>query len=231
VSIGFVKKKLVDIVVLVGLGLALVASIVVTGLATAVTEQVLDRVGLGDSLIALALLKVLSVALALAADTVLFAILFSRLSGARLPWRQVRSGALLGAVGFEALKLLATFLIARTTSNPVYATFGVVVGLLVWINFVSKLLMFAAAWTATQPYSLEPAATGEEGSGRSTGLAVGTEPVSVVAPGDFEAVPVGAETDTDVRRRAGWRRAAVGAALGAGAAAVITRRRGGSAED
>jgi membrane protein len=231
VPISLVKKKLVDIVVLAGLGLALVASIVVTTLATAVTEQVLDHVGLGDSLVALAVLKVLSVALALVADTLLFAILFSRLSGAHMPWRQVRSGAVLGAVGFEALKLLATFLIARTTSNPVYATFGVIVGLLVWINFVSKLMMFAAAWTATQPYSLAPAATGEEGAGRSTGLALQTEPVSVVAPGDFEPVPVSADTDDDVRRRVGWRRTALAAAIGAGAAAVITRRRAGSGED
>jgi membrane protein len=137
----------------------------------------------------------------------------------------------LGAVGFEALKLLATFLIARTTSNPVYATFGVIVGLLVWINFVSKLMMFAAAWTATQPYSLAPAATGEEGAGRSTGLAVQTEPVSVVAPRDFEPVPVSADTDDDVRRRVGWRRTVVAAAIGAGAAAFITRRRAGSGED
>ena len=76
--------------------------------------------GSQDSLVAVVLLKVLSVALALLADTVLFAILLSRLSGAHLPWRQVRSGALLGAVGFELLKLVGTFLIAgrrRTRST------------------------------------------------------------------------------------------------------------------
>jgi membrane protein len=110
---------------------------------------VLDRVGLDKTTAAIALLKVLSVALAIVADTVLFAIVLSRLSGAKLHWRQVRSGALLGAIGFEVLKLVGTFLIARTTANPVYATFGVVVGLLVWMNFVARLTVFAAAWTAT----------------------------------------------------------------------------------
>ncbi len=122
----------------------------------------------------------------------LFAIVFSRLPGAKLTWRQVRSGALLAAVGFELLKLVGTFLIGRVTQNPLYATFGVVVGLLVWMNFVARLTIFAAAWTATQPYSLEPADLGEAGAGRSTGLALATEPLTPVAPGDFEPVPVGA---------------------------------------
>jgi membrane protein len=127
------------------------------------------------------------------------------------------------AVGFEVLKLFATFLIGRATNNPLYATFGVIVGLLIWINFVSKLLMFAAAWTATQPYSLEPVVAGEDGAGRSTGLAAGTEPVSVVAPADFEPVPA-EQTEPGPGRRGGWRRAAIGAAAGASVAAALTRR-------
>ena len=127
VPLGLVKKKAADVAVLIGLGLALIASLVVTTLATAAPTQVLAIVSLDDKLIAIALLKVLSVALALLADTALFAILLSRLSGAHQPWRQVRSAAFLGAIGFELLKLAGTFLIVRTTHNPVYATFGVVV--------------------------------------------------------------------------------------------------------
>ncbi|MDQ1619179.1 MAG: rane protein [Actinomycetota bacterium] len=222
-ALPLLKKKLVDILVLTSLGVALLASLAVSALATRATQQVLDKVGLGESLVALVVLKVLAVLLALLADTLLFAILLSRLSGAQLPWRQVRSGAVVAAVGFEVLKLFATFLIGRATNNPLYATFGVIVGLLIWINFVSKLLMFAAAWTATQPYSLEPVVAGEDGAGRSTGLAAGTEPVSVVAPADFEPVPA-EETEPGPRRRAGWRRAAIGAAAGASVAAALTRR-------
>lgn len=216
--VSFVKKKLVDVVVLFLLGASLMGSLVVSSTATAATTFVLDKVGLEETPVAVGLLKVIAVALAVAADTVLFAILLSRLSGTKLPWRQVRSGALLGAVGFEVLKLLGTFLIGRTTANPLYATFGVVVGLLVWMNFVARLTLFAAAWTATQPYSLEPADVGESGAGRSTGLAAGTEPVPVVAPGDYESVPVG-EPGTRVRAEPpGWRRVALGAVAGAGAA-------------
>jgi membrane protein len=227
VKVSFVKKKLTDVVVLALLGFSLMGSLVVTSMATAATTFALGHVGLDESVVAVGLLKVISVAFAVAADTVLFAIVFSRLSGAKLRWRQVRSGALLAAVGFELLKLLGTFLIGRTTHNPLYATFGVVVGLLVWMNFVARLTMFAAAWTATEPYSLQPTRLGDKGAGRSTGLAVATEPVVPVAPGDFEPVPVGPPSTRVVagRRRTSRRLAAAGAAAGAGVAAWLMRSR------
>lgn len=227
--LSFLRKKLGDVLVLVLLGVALLASLVVTSLATAGTEAALQLVGLEGSTPALLLLKVLSVAVALAVDTVLFAILLSRLSGAGLTWRRVRSGALFAAVGFEILKLLGTFLIGRTTANPLYATFGVVVGLLVWINFVSKLLLYAAAFTATAPYSLEPVVDGEDPAGLSSGLAAGTEPLPVVLPSGYDPVSAASGDSLGSGRPAGStltvRGAMLGAAAGAGLAALVTRRR------
>jgi len=222
---GLVKRKVFDVFVLVLLGASLLVSLSITSMATAATLFVLDLVALDDTVLAVGTLKVVSVALAIAVDTVLFGIVLARLPGADLRWSQVRSGALLFACGFELLKLVATFLIGRTTSNPLYATFGIVVGLLVWMNFVARLTIFAAAWTATQPYSLEPGDPGEAGAGRSTGLAAATDPVVPVAPSDYEPVPVGPIATRVPARRPGWRRAAFGAAAGAGAAAWLMRWR------
>jgi membrane protein len=196
IRLKYVKKKAVDVVVLAGLGLAVLASLVVSTVATEVTRQTLSLVDLENSLLAVALLKVLSVGLALLADTVLFAILLSRLSGTRQRWRDVGSAAALGAVGFEVLKFTGVYIIGRITDNPVYATFGFVVGLLIWINLVSQLLMLVAAWAATQSYAPEPATTS-----------------SVAA--------------TVVVRRRRWRPALLGAALGAGVVAMLTRRKRG----
>ncbi len=225
VPLSFLTKKLVDLFVLLLLGTALMGSVVVSSLATAATEYVLGLVDLDDSTVAILLLKVLAVVLALLVNTAIFAILLSRLSGAGLPWRQIRSGAVLGAVGFEALKLLGTFLVGRTTDNPLYATVGVVVGLLVWINFVSRLLVYVAAWTATQPYSLEPGEIGEPGAGRSTPIAAATDPVAAVAPADYDAVPLRAAGGGSSRRTVTVRGVLLGAAAGAGLAGVLTRRR------
>jgi membrane protein len=198
-KLSLVHKKLVDVFVLLLLGLALLVSVAVSNLATNATTFALDSVGLDESLLATALLKVLATVLALSVDTVIFAILFSRLPGADLTWRQVRSGALVAAVGFEVLKMLGTFLIGKVTNNPLYATFGVVVGLLVWINFVSRLLVYAAAWTATLPSA-------------------------VAAAPDYDSVPVGVDGVGSSRRTLTVRGVLVGAAVGAGLAGILTRR-------
>jgi membrane protein len=228
IEIGLLKKKLVDVVLLLVLGLSLLVSLAVSSLATSATTYVLDLVGLEETTVAVALLKVLSVTLAVGVDVLVFAILLARLSGARLTFRQVRSGAVLAAVGFEVLKLVGTFLVGRTTANPLYATFGVVVGLLVWINLVSRLAVFAAAWTATQPYSLEPAPVGQAGAGRSTGLAAGTEPVAPVAPADYEAVPLEADDAVGPSPAPGRARGVLlGIGIGAAGAALVARRRSG----
>ncbi|MGZ4633419.1 MAG: YihY/virulence factor BrkB family protein, partial [Actinomycetes bacterium] len=61
--LGFGRKKLADLVVLVLLGGSLLFSVVVSSTATAATRSVLGLVGLERSLVAVVLLKVLSVAL------------------------------------------------------------------------------------------------------------------------------------------------------------------------
>jgi len=222
---NLVRRKLVDVVVLSMLGASLLVSIVVSSLATAGTTYALAFASLDGSVFATGVLKAVSVALALAVDFAIVAILLSRLSGAHPSWRRVRSGALLGAAGFEVLKLLGTYLIGHTADNPVYATFGVVVGLLVWMNLVSQLLVVTACWAATQPYSLEPARIGEPGVGRTSGLAWTTEPVAAVAPGDYDALPAADELGSPSSRRGSWRGVLVGAGAGAAAAALVTRRR------
>jgi membrane protein len=52
-------------------------------------------------------------------------------------------------VGYEILKVAGTTYIAGVTSNPTYGVFAGAVGLLIWIDLVSRFLLLAAAWTAT----------------------------------------------------------------------------------
>ncbi|MDQ1616892.1 MAG: rane protein [Actinomycetota bacterium] len=222
VPLSLVRKKILDLLLLMVLGVSLLASVFVSSLATAATTWLLDKVGLGDSVAAIVTLKILSVLLAVLADTVLFAIVLSRLAGVHLPFERVWTGALLAAVGFEVLKLFGTFLIGHA-GGTLYATFGVLVGLLVWINLLSRLLVYAAAWTATQPYSLTPGGIGEPGTGRSTGLAAGTEPVRVVAPPGYDLVPHRVPPARDPRPA--WRLAAISAVLGAAVGALVVRVR------
>ncbi|TDD30684.1 YihY/virulence factor BrkB family protein [Actinomadura sp. KC06] len=147
---NYAVKRLWDVAVLAFLGAVLICGMAVSTVTTSATHSVLGWFGLQDVTGAGTGLRLLSLACATAFNTVVFLVLFTRLSGTRAPWRRIIRGALFGAVGFELLKLIATLLIARTTANPVYGAFAVLVGLMVWINVVSRFTLFVAAWTATR---------------------------------------------------------------------------------
>lgn len=144
-----------DALVLVALGVSLAGSVALSGVATSATGFLTDLLNLSDGAGVRWLFKIVAAAAAVASSAVLVAVMFWRLSGMRIPRRALLRGALLGGIGFEILKLSATYLVGHTMRNPVYATFAVAVGLLVWINFVTRVTLYAAAWTATEANSDE----------------------------------------------------------------------------
>ncbi|MEU3138662.1 YhjD/YihY/BrkB family envelope integrity protein [Nocardiopsis alba] len=156
---NFLVRKLLDLVVMLGLGAALVFTVAFTGFAQSFTMFVLSLVGLDGSLPAGLALRALGLVIAIGVNMCLFVLIFSLLSGEGRPTPVMWRGALLGAVAFEVLKNLATTLLASTLGNPIYASFAVLVGLLVWINLVMRVVMFSAAWTATG-LTLPPPYTG-----------------------------------------------------------------------
>jgi membrane protein len=111
---------------------------------------VLGWVGLADVTGAGTLLRLIALSVAVAADGLIFFILFTTLAGTKATWRQLLRGCLFGAIGFEVLKLVGALLVAHTVRNPVYASFAVIAGLAVWINLSSRFILFSAAWTATR---------------------------------------------------------------------------------
>jgi membrane protein len=144
---GFVTGKLRDLVSLALIGVVLVVSVAVSGVVSAYSREVLDWIGLGAELSPL--LKIVTVLIGLGANMVLFYVLFRLLVEPDLPARALWSGALLGAVGFEGLKRLSSLLLTATKSSPGVQAFGVALILLVWINYFSRLVMYAAAWAQT----------------------------------------------------------------------------------
>lgn len=82
-------------------------------------------------------------------DVVLLLAIHWLLAEIRTPgWSLVRGCALGGAVMF-GLKLLGTTLLGSTPSNPLLASFAVMVGLLIWFNLICRTLLLTASWVAT----------------------------------------------------------------------------------
>jgi membrane protein len=150
---NFLTRKLADIIALVGLFATIGASAFITGLAGSGPEWALRQLGVDQTTAAEVFLKVLGIALAMVVDTALFLYLFLRLAKVRTPVRQLIKGAVFGAVGFAVLKLVGGFYVQHTTTKgqATYGTFAVVVGLLLFLNLVSRLVLLACAFVVTAP--------------------------------------------------------------------------------
>ncbi len=146
---SFVVGKLRDVLALMALGSILVASVAVSGVATKVLTPIMEWLELGA--VAEGFFWVLALCLGLAANTVLYFAFFRLLAQPDIPSRSLWSGALLGAVLFEVLKQLSTFLLKATAESAAFQAFGIALILLVWINYFSRVVVLSAAWAHTSP--------------------------------------------------------------------------------
>jgi membrane protein len=143
------KRLLFDLLSLVGLGLALVGSFAITGSVAGFAEDLLGFVGLGDHGWALFLLGVFGFLLGIVANWLIFLWVIARLPREHATLRSAAKAALFGAVGFEVLKIIMTYYLTSVTSSPSGAVFGSFLGLLVFVFFGSRFVLFVTAWAAT----------------------------------------------------------------------------------
>lgn len=144
---SLVVGKLLDLAAMVLLGVILMLSVAVSGVVTSLSTTILEALGLGLGL--QPVVWSLALAVGLGANTVLFYAFFRLLGDPDAPGRSLWAGALLGAVGFELLKQLSRWLLASTTSQPAFQAFGIALVLVVWINYFSRVIVYAASWAHT----------------------------------------------------------------------------------
>lgn len=141
-----VLLRLKDGGVLLGLGGVALVSLGCSAFASAAVGWVVHRAGLQG---VGGLLTALGFCIAVLADYVLLLYVLTRLPGVHPTRHRLLVGALIGAVGFELLKLLLSGYLQHVAAKSMYGAFGTPIALLLWINFTAKLLLFCAAWTAT----------------------------------------------------------------------------------
>ena len=142
---NFALAKGRDLVVLATLGLAIAVSAVLTSAIGGFAQRVAEWMGFtGNGLV----VGILGVAVGILIDTFIMVLLLRFLSEVRLPWRNVRLAALLGALALTVLKLAGGYLIGRATDNPLLGAVAVPVGLLFWLNLIARVVLFSAALAA-----------------------------------------------------------------------------------
>jgi membrane protein len=144
-------RVLFDLLVLIGLGLLLAASLAVVFATTAVAGRLVTVASL-DAASAQWLLGTLGVVLGVGVNTLLSIAVLTGLPRLRMPLRRVLGPALFVAAGLELLKTLGRLYVHRTETNATYLVVAGAVGLLVFLNVVNQLILFAATLAATSTF-------------------------------------------------------------------------------
>ncbi|MFS0867830.1 YihY/virulence factor BrkB family protein [Microbacterium sp. 179-B 1A2 NHS] len=137
----FVAAILFGVALLLGAGLGLIAGGIVaqvfSWLAVPYESTAVDLLG-----------RIVSVVVGFALNAAALTALIRFLTGTSLPWRAIIPGATLGGAALSLLQLGAGFLAVYSPTNPLLATFSVVVGFLLWLRLAGIVMLVAASWVA-----------------------------------------------------------------------------------
>jgi membrane protein len=182
-----VTTKLRDLGVLTVLGALIAVSAILTSAIGGLAGTIADWVGLPGGAVVVALVGLLA---GILFDTLIMVVLLRLLTGAPLPWRNVRQGALLGGAVIAVLKLFGGFLISQVSGNPLLSAVAIPVGLLFWLNVMSRVVLLASSWAADD---VDLATLSDET--RRTALATTTRPpflAPLPATADLSTLPYAA---------------------------------------
>lgn len=143
-----VVRILVDLMVLAGLGVLLAVSLAIAYETSVVADHMIAVAGAGASS-SRVLVSAVGLLLGLGVNTIVATAMLTGLPRMRMPLRRVLGPAVLVAVGFELLTTLGRVYVQHTEANPTYHLVAGSVGLLVFLNAINQLVLFAAALTAT----------------------------------------------------------------------------------
>ncbi|OBK18306.1 inner membrane protein YhjD [Mycobacterium asiaticum] len=147
---GYVRTKVSDLLAMLSTFLVITVTIALSALGQAGPMSALLRLlHIPEFSIFDEIFRGVSVLVSLLVSWLLFTWMIARLP--RLPGSFVTSmrAGLMAAVGFEVFKQLGSIYLQRVVRSPAGATFGPVLGLMVFAFVTWSLLLFATAWAAT----------------------------------------------------------------------------------
>jgi len=154
-SPGFVRTKLSDLVAIVGLFIAIVITVALTALGSSdLMRHVVEWLGLQNITGVGVALHVASLFVSILISWLLFAWIIARLPREKVSFRSAMRAALMAAVAFEIFKQVGSIYLRSVMTGPAGATFGPVLGLMVFAYITSRLILFATAWAATSAENL-----------------------------------------------------------------------------
>lgn len=221
---NIVVKTLTNLPILVALLIMVAVTFGLASVSTALSDDIIGWLGLDDIGWLSPVLRVVPVLVSAGAGWLIFMFLYLVLPETREPWKAVRRGALIGAVGLGILQYGTGFLFSQFAGNPAAALFGPVIVLMLFFNLFARLILFCAAWIGTYDHPAEPDFVTENGEQEGEDDSQ-QEPERAAAPTSTDTATgdSSAEGDSGRATPSGRRRPA---AVGAGSATASADRRG-----
>lgn len=162
-NVNFALQKVIDLALALGYGIVLLITAATSVIVVNFTSWAMRILGLDTERLDVSVLfQGITLVFLLFVDMVLIAAATRILSGVAVPMRFLLPGAAIGGLALTAVKLLGGYALAAENRNPLFATFIVFVGILIWLNITSRIYLLTAAWIATSMrengYELEDSA-------------------------------------------------------------------------
>jgi membrane protein len=149
-SRGYIRTKFSDLAAIVSSFVAILATLALSALADAAPMgKVLGWLGIHDAPVLDAILRGVSILVSVLLSWLVFSLVIARLPREPVSFASSIRAALIAAVGFELFKLVGSIYLKSVLHSPAGATFGPVLGLMVFAYITARLLLFATAWAAT----------------------------------------------------------------------------------
>jgi membrane protein len=154
-SPGFVRTKLSDLAAMVSSFVAIVATLGLSALADAAPmAKVLAWPGIHNAPVLDAILRGVSILVSVLLSWLVFTWMIARLPRESISFASSIRAGLIAAIGFELFKLVASIYLKSVLRSAAGATFGPVLGLMLFAYITARMLLFATAWAATSTENL-----------------------------------------------------------------------------
>jgi len=142
--------KLRDVLLALAFGLAMLISAALTVLSSKLTDTLFGWFGWDAENWLLSTMGVLVRYAALYVFDVIVLIAIHRvLAEVQVPRMRLLIGCAIGGAALLGIKILGAALLGGASNNPLLASFAVLLGVLIWFNFICRVLLLTASWIAT----------------------------------------------------------------------------------
>lgn len=147
---GFVRSKISDLFAMLGTFLMSLATMALSALGHAAPmAAALKWLGIPESFVFDWIFRAISISVSVLVSWLLLTWMIARLPREKVSFVDSMRAGLMAAIGFELFKQVGSLYLQKVVRSPAGATFGPVLGLMVFAYITAYLVMFCTAWAAT----------------------------------------------------------------------------------